>query len=366
MTAKLKNLQIREGSLVDKGANQEADVVLFKRDKGGLVESIKQTFKKFLHMDDEAQGVSDILDQKEMHRELFEIDDALRMSVNSILEDDDVPNKRAAIAETLSQYLQELVDSGIVKIGRKVSGGRMAILKELMTAMGKAMESLGVMLEEVDGIEKKGSDSMSIDEKVLKGLPEDVQAHIAEIQKSADEKAEFATKNEELETKVSELEKSNEDEGKAEEELLKGASDELVKKYEAMEERVTKAEDIAKVEQEARITKEYENEASKLDLVGDQEVTAQILRSADAVSKEHGDSVRENLKANQARIKESDLLKEIGSDGSGGSDSWSKIEAMAKELVSKSDMTEAQAIVKVLETDAGAKLYAQHNEQEVN
>ena len=355
MTAKLKNLKITEGSLVDKGANEEAEIVLFKREKGGLIEKIKERFKKFFP--DEALGVSDVLDEKEMHQELFEIDDALRVSVNSILEDDSVPNKRAAIAETLSQYLQELVDSGIVKIGRKVSGGRMSVLKEIMTAMGKAIESLGEMVVEVEGIEKKGSDSMSIDEKVLKDLPEDVQVQIAELQKTADESEDLVTKNAELEAKVSELEN---DDGKDEEELLKGASDEIKKQFEDMQKQVEEAKEIAKAETEVRISKQYADEASKLEHVGNKETIAKMLRSADVIGEDEGKEMRETLKSAEKRITESGLLKEVGSDGSGGSDVMSKIEALADELVTKSDITKEQAVANILKTDAGSKLYAQH------
>jgi hypothetical protein len=365
MATKLKNLKINEGSLVDKGANQEAEVVLFKRDKEeggelGLLDKVKERIKKFFP--DEAVGVSDVLDEKEIHQELFEIDDALRISVNSILEDDTLDNKRAAIAETLSQYLQELVDSGIVKIGRKVSGGRMSVLKEVMSAMGKAIESLGVMLEEVEGIEK-GSDSMPISEEVLKTLPEDVQVEIAALQKDADEMQHLVTKNEELTKKVTELEKPDE----TEDEILKGASPEVIEKFEAMQKQVDAANEIAKAEQEARITKEYEDKAGELSLVGSKEEVARMLRSADEVSEEHGKSVYETLKANHKRIEQSDLLKETGSGGTDDSaGAYAKIEAGGMEIAKSENISKEQGIAKFMKTEEGAKLYEEHTNSEVN
>ena len=356
MTTKLKNLKIDEGSLVDKGANQEADVVLFKR--GGepsLFEKLKAKIKKFFP--DEALGVSDVLDEQQMHRDLWEIDEALRVSINSILEDDSVTSKRAAIAETLSQYLQELVDSGIVKIGRRVSNGRMSVLKEVMMAMGKALEGLGAIMEE--GI-KEGSDSMPINDDVLKSLPEDVQTEIATLQKNAEDKEELVTKNEELEKKVSELEKTEEPES-----ILKGASPEVIEKFEAMQKQVDTANDIAKAEQETRITKEYEDKASELEHVGAKEDVAKMLRSADEVSKEHGEKVLENLKAANERVKQSDLLKEVGSGGVEGDNTYSKIEAAGAEIAKSDNISKEQGISKFLKTDKGRELYKQH-ESEVN
>jgi hypothetical protein len=354
MTTKLKNLKINEGSLVDKGANQDAEVVLFKRGgEPGLFEKLKERIKKFFP--DEALGVSDVLDEQQMHRDLFEIDDALRVSINSILEDDSVTSKRAAIAETLSQYLQELVDSGIVKIGRKVSNGRMSVLKEVMTAMGKALESLGAIMDE--GIEK-GSDSMPINEDVLKGLPEDVQTEIAALQKNAEE---LVTKNGELEEKVAELGKTEE----PKDEILKGASPEVIEKFEAMQKQVDSANEIAKAEQEARITKEYEDKAAELEHVGAKEDVAKMLRSADEVSKEHGQKVWENLKAANERVKQSDLLKEVGSGGVEGDNIYAKIEAAGAEIAKSDNISKEQGISKFLQTDEGRELYKQH-ESEVN
>ena len=360
MPKKIVDLEIEKVAGVEMAANRRTFLIV---KEGGLFDKFKAQIKKFFP--EEALGVSDVLDVQEMHRELFEIDDALRVSVNSILEDDDVPNKRAAIAETLSQYLQELVDSGIVKIGRKVSGGRMAILKELMTAMGKAMESLNVMLDEVEGIEKEGSDLMPISEEVLKGLPEDVQTQIAELEKNASKAEDLLTKNTELETKITELTKEEE----PKEDILKGASPEVLEKFEAMQkqvdeskEKVNEANEIAKAEKETRITKQYVDEASDLSHVGNTDTIAKMLRSADEIGEDEGKQMRETLKSAEKRITESDLLKEVGSDAAGEDSAMGRLQAMADELVQKGDITPEQAFTNVLNTPKGKELYKQHTE----
>ena len=347
MTKKIVDLDIEKVAGVEAAANRRTFLVV-KEDspKGGLFDRIKKFF------DNGAVTVSEVLDNQEMREELWELDDALRISVASILEDDSIVDKRAAIGETLSQYLAELVSSGIVKVD-KVPKQRMGLLKSL----GEAIEGLDKVME----IEK-GSDSMSIDEKVLKDLPEDVQAQIAELQKDADENAELVTKNEELTTKVDELvTKVDELTPEPKEDVLKGATPEVIEKMEAMQKQLDSAEAVAKAEKETRITKEYNDTASKeLNELGDTETFAKILRGADEVSPEHGKEVLEKLKSANARVKGSDLFKEHGSDGEGETDVYSKIQARSAEIAKSEGITKEQAEAKFLKTSEGAELHKQY------
>ena len=356
MATKLKNLKITEGSLVDKGANEDAEVVLFKRE-GGLIDKIKQTFKKFFDGDDEAKDFSEVLEDKERFEDLWTLDDALRVSVNSILHDDSLSalDKQTKIAETLTQYLQELMTSGIIKIGRKISSGRMSVLKELMDSMTKAVSDLEVMLIDIEGTQE--GVNMPIDKDVLKDLPEDVQEEITALQKKADESSELIEKNEELTAKVTELEKSEETD-EEQEDILKGASEEVIAKMAELTEKVTAAENIAKTEQEARITKEYEDKAEKLDKIpGTTEEIAKQLRTAHEAGDE---KLEETLTAINKQLEESDLFKEVGSGVSGETgDADAKINAGAAEIAKRDGISQEQGVVKFLETEAGKELYKQ-------
>lgn len=358
MTKKIVDLDIEKVAGVEAAANRRTFLIV---KEGGVIEKIKQTIKKFFD-NDEAKGVSEVLDDIETREEMWRLDDALRVSVNSILEDDTVIDKRSAVAETLTQYLQELINSGIVKIGRKVSDGRMSVLKEIMSALGKAIESLGGMMEEVT--EKKGSELMPINEDVLKGLPEDVQAQIAELETNASKAEDLVTKNEELtterdglKTKVDEFTKSEE----KQDDILKGASDEVKKQFEDMQKQVDSANEIAKEERETRITKEYEDKASSVEKAGDKDVIIEMLRSADKVSKEHGEKVFETLKANHARTEQSDLLKEIGTGGVSEGSARGQIQVKVAEIAKSENITKEQAEVKFYETPEGKELYAQQD-----
>lgn len=380
MTTKLKNLKITEGSLVDKGANEEAEVVLFKRDEvlngknkfeikqDGIIEKIKQTFKKFFDNGDEARNFNQVLDEKERFQELWDIDEALRISVNSILHDDDLTalEKQSKVAETLTQYLQELMSSGIIKIGRKISGGRMSVLKELMNSMTKAVSELEGMLTDIEGTQKGAN--MPISDEVRQNLPDEVKAELDSLEKSITEKdTEIETskgKVDELTTKVEGLEKSDKTDEDKKDEILKGASDEVIAKMDELQKQVDSANEIAKSEKESRITKEYEDKAKELpNIVGTVEEIAKQLRVADEGG--IGEQVHKQLKAMNEQAKT--ILKESGSANAGGvgGDAYAKIDAKASEIAKSENISKEQAEAKFLATDEGKALYAE-SERMVN
>jgi len=287
---RLTNLKVTEGSLVDKGANQEAEVVLFKRE--GILE----------------------------------------------------------------------------KVGRKISGGRMKVLKELMAAFEDVTQKLGTMFADIETGTQKGA-HMPIDEKVLNDLPDEVKQHIEDLEKSkteSDEKfsaketelEESVTKGKELEVKVEELEKSEKTDEDKKKEILKGASDEVIAKMDELQKQVDSANEIAKAEKEARITKEYEDKAKDLpNVVGSVEEIAKQLRVADEGG--IGEQVHKQLKAMNEQAKT--ILKESGSAGTGGvgGDADAKIEAGGAVIAKAENISKEQGVAKFMETDEGKALYSQ-------
>lgn len=293
MTTKLKNLKITEGSLVDKGANEDAEVVLFKRE-----EPVEDTKK------------------------------------------------------------QTVLD----KLGRKISGGRMKVLKELMAAFEDVTQKLGTMFADIEGTQKGAN--MPITEEVLNDLPDEAKQHIDDLEKAktesetkfSDKETELAdsvTKVEELTAKVSELEKDE-----PEDEVLKGASKEVIAKMDELKKEVAEAKEIAKAEKEARITKEFNDKAKELPhVVGD---VSKMLRSAYDVSDENGKALEETFKATNEQIEKGSLFDEIGSPGTGdGGDAESKIDAGGIAIAKSENISKEQGIAKFMETDDGKALYAQ-------
>jgi len=310
MTTKLKNLKITEGSLVDKGANQEAEVVLFKRE-----EDIDQN----IH----------------------------------------------------SERIDWTKEGALEKVGRKISGGRMKVLKELMATFDSLTQKLGAMFTDIEGTQKGAN--MPIKEDVLNDLPDEVKQHIADLEKSKTENEtkfseketeleESVTKADELATKVEELEKSGKtDEERKKEEILKGASDEVIEKVADLEKKVEAAEEATNIEKEARITKEYEVKAESLTHIpGSKEEIAKQIRVAHESSPEEGAKLEETFKALNEQVEKSGLFKEAGTEGSdAGGDADAKIEAGGLAIAKAENISKEQGIAKFMATDEGRELYSQ-------
>ena len=99
MTKKMIDLDIDKVAGVGTAANKRTFLII--KEDGGLIDKIKQTFKKFFDGDDEAKDFTEVLEDKERFEDLWTLDDALRVSVNSILHDDSLTalDKQAKIAE---------------------------------------------------------------------------------------------------------------------------------------------------------------------------------------------------------------------------------------------------------------------------
>ncbi len=386
MATKLKRLRVDEGSLVDKGANQDAMVVLFKRDtKGGEQVDVvpKERFEAFFkatfgYGDDEAKTFDDALSQAVRQDEMWKLNDALRSSINSILDDADVTDKRTAISESLSQYLSALITTGIVKAGKKISGNRMAMLEEMKTMMDKASTMMQTMMDEAspqDDKMKKGSDSMPITEEIKKKLTDEEITALEEIAKKAEQVDGLVTKLKELEDKIEALTKAQE--SPKDEDILKGADpavkkmfEDIKKENEANKKEAEEAKEIAKAERETRIAKEYIEKAKGFPHMGNAEDVAGMLRKAYESSDEDGKKLEETLKAANEKIEANDrLAKELGRGGANsGSDAMAKIEGIAKSLKDADPkLTPEEAMTKAMETAEGKALYDTYeNERVVN
>lgn len=110
--AMLKDITITEVSSVGRGANQGALVTMFKTaDDEDLL--LKQSFNEVMQEIGMSQHLRELLD------DMFRMNMALRQSLRSILEDPGVTEKKAAIRESLQQFISAmegiLSDDNIVK-----------------------------------------------------------------------------------------------------------------------------------------------------------------------------------------------------------------------------------------------------------
>jgi hypothetical protein len=118
--AMLKDIRVGEVSLVGRGANEGALVALAKAADGGEDALLKQSFDEALM----AMGMGEKAEQ--MLEEAYKMNHALRASLRSILADPKVSEKKAAIRESLAQFVSAMTsmvdDSDIIKALEKAAG----------------------------------------------------------------------------------------------------------------------------------------------------------------------------------------------------------------------------------------------------
>ena len=130
MATKLKNLQLTSVDLVRSGANQEADICLYKSAEGTEqpTEHEKNIFKRFLNLFRETTSqpqtepkatvqkdyttFNDINSNRESSEKLWRYTDALGCSIRSILEDKELSaqQKHQMMKESLSQFDTAMAD----------------------------------------------------------------------------------------------------------------------------------------------------------------------------------------------------------------------------------------------------------------
>jgi len=375
LATKLKGLSVDEGSLVDKGANKEALVMLFKRhldggdapddENEGLLEKFLGYFKNLTS----EEGSVGKAEDTELQDEIQKLDAKLLVDIGNIVGTDDEA-KLSSIRVALEDYFERL------------TGEPAPAKKTDEKPFSGATKPFGSDKEDEDNDEdddddekskkktrmKKGSDSMSITDEVREELGDDVQEYLTELEKRADD----SNKVEELEAKVAELEKAAEETGEDEEvDIWKGVSSEVKQQFEDLQKKAETAESVAKAEKEMRISKEFEEKAAQFPKIGSVEEVSAMLRQAYDVNQESGEKLEQTFKAAAEKIDANDhLTKELGQSGdvASGGDAWDKIEALAEKLVEKDDdMSQEQAVSKILKTKEGKKLYDDYQtERSVN
>lgn len=189
----------------------------------------------------------------------------------------------------------------------------------------------------------KGENKMTPEEiAALKKAKEDSDAAVATLTKEVETlkacAADDKKKMEEL--AAAKLKKEEETD------VLKGLPEAIVKEIQDNRERISKMEDEAS-------TREYVAKAAEVTLIGKADEVGDILKSIAKHSTDLAGKVFDLFKTASARIKEGDLLKEIGKNtDSGSASAYDKIVAKAAELrKSHPELTEAKAFTKVYDED---------------
>lgn len=185
----------------------------------------------------------------------------------------------------------------------------------------------------------------------FESLPKDVQDYIGFLEDNVELPEEDDIDTDDTEKELAGVGKSADDD-----EILKEYP-EIAERLRKADERVERAEAIAKAEQRHRIRKEMIAKAEAMPFIaGTTDERADLLEKLHDFDTEIADEVESLLSKANSAISEGSLFKEFGSAASGLSD---PVAAKAAELrASDPSLTEAQAITKAYEDDPS--LYSDH------
>lgn len=307
----LKNMRLSEISLVDKGANVGARVVLAKRDVYKMIHEEDGKFVVY-SMDGKKLGTHETMADAEAQLAVIEAEKSAHEEADLVLPE------------------------WVGKVGAKISAARMEKIKAMYQMLGD------MMAEQGQGPMQKHVNMEDVMKMDLSTLAPEVQAHIAAL-----ESAVVKAGVEAQEAIAKALAKPLTDE-----EVMKAQPEAIQKAFAVLQKKADESDAIAKAEREARLSKVYQDEADSYNALPiDQSKDASLLRALDEkLSKEEAARVREILKAADAGMFTAGIFKEIGVGGEESGGAEGQIEKMAQEKLAKGLVkTMSQAIALVMQ-----------------
>ena len=371
----VKDLTVNEVSFCGAGMNPGAHVALFKSVDP---EVVKATFTEVLSEMELAEGVEEMIEMA------FEMNHALARSLYSIISDEEVKDKKAAIKASLGEFVKALQgmakNSAVFKAvepAQWIEENREEDLTVLVDLITKTLKEDNTMSKELEGKLKKAEEEA----KKAKEALEKAQADLVKANTIAlmtDDQKDFYKALD----------------PKAQEEFLKLSPEEMAKKIEkaqADDETITVAgvpvrksdvgpasfaifkaqqkenDDLRKKNEKAAeiaVAKAYQTEAEKdfPNLPGSVEHKGSLLKAIDGLPEEEKAASRDLLKAANTA-----MGKNFTEDGhevnTGGTDAEAKLNKMAEDLATKAGISVQKAYSQVMSTPEGAKLYEESLKQ---
>lgn len=343
---KLKEIEFSSVDMVRRGANQEADITLYKNEEGtagsdppsdapeapntgdipqGLWKSIVKAVKEFMgaaesheeepeEVEKAAETFSQKREQQEIRDDRWKYQDALNMSIDSILGDDDISDeeKITMIEESVNQF-----STAYKEMCGKLLKARATADRPVMTA--KSAETGEYPQDDDPDYEKEGEEEMKIDKSRFS--PEELDQYNALIAKG---------KVEEEDDDMYMPEGDDEDE----EDMNK----KKCKKSAEMHPEVKKALEEMEALKKSMEMKELADIAKKYTLLGKKEdELANTLYEMKKSSQDSYDAYLAVLDQNLELVNKSGTFAEIGksSRGMAGGTAEEKIEGIAKSYLEK-------------------------------
>ena len=345
MPTKLTDLKITKVDFVDAGANQRAHIALFKHaPKGGeevgeskIKSLIRAIAKRFGLEEDEVADVAKSeggaktfgaanseLKQQRVCEEIWNVTDALRCSIMSIMRDDTVVDKTALLKQSLSEF-----NVAALGFANQWGGGNVADVQKHMNPIAMTAEDIEIMKSRAAALGEDETPLIEETEPVEKA-EEDVEMKIDKSKMTAEERAfyediekRYGTSMEADTPPASAAPVVDAPVQKSAAEVLKEVMPEFAAMLENVQKRMEKQEDDEIME----IAKRYE-------LLGKKpEELAPVLKSTKAASEEAYTQIITALDAALDIAKRSGMFNEIGSNGNGGAtDAEARIAKRVEEI----------------------------------
>lgn len=355
---KLVNMNIKEVSGVGSPANMRKFLIVKSADAQGstLKEKLEDIVKRYLPAKGNgartfAQAYAYETLDDQLRDMMFNAQYALRDSIKSVLADPNTTDKIGAVNQSLTDF-SNVVSSSI--------SNALNTLNAAATPNGTGTTVSTTKSEEGQSM----PENTILTAEVLKGLPQEVQDEITNLQKQAGQVDDL---QKQIDNLKDELKKSKEegnggeDQGE-QEDLFKGMTPAQRAFFEKQQERVEAAEKLAKAEKEARLAKEFIQKASTYDGLNIKaEEFGPVLKAAsEAMDAETFSKLDEVLKSASETAKSGELFKEVGDNGEGTMGSaWQEVEKKAAELRKEdTSLSKEAAETRVLEENPD--LYARY------
>ena len=345
MPTKLTDLKITKVDFVDAGANQRAHIALFKHaPKGGeevgeskIKSLIRAIAKRFGLEEDEVADVAKSegsaktfeaanseLKQQRVCEEIWNVTDALRCSLMSIVRDDTVTDKTALLKQSLSEF-----NVAALGFANQWGGGNVADVQKHMNPIAMTAEDIEIMKSRAAALGVDETPSVEEAESVEKA-EEDAEMKIDKSKMTAAERVFF----EEIEKRYSAPEGADTPPAPAVQTVdvpvQKSAAEvlkDVMPEFAAMLENVQKRMEKQEYDEIMQIAKRYE-------LLGKKpEELAPVLKNTKAANEDAYNQIITALDAALDIAKRSGMFDEIGVSSNGGAtDAEARIEKRVSEI----------------------------------
>lgn len=316
MQHKLKNLKITKVDFVDAGANQRANIMLKKRAPAeGFKEAFEYAFNKFAGVHEvskKAMSFNETMEAVRLRNNGEKICDAmyaLRDSIFSIINDEDVTDKAGMLNQTIDSFAEackEIVGNINSNVSKQEPQGEPVIQKSIST-------------EEEETEVKIDKSKMTPAER----------AFYEEIEKRYGVADEPAKK----EPQVAKSAPAAEPKAESKEEPAKPSANDVLKKFAPELASMMDKVDEVKKKLEQQENAEIMEVAKRYELLGKKpEELAPVLKSVKKASKEAYEQLIGSLDSMLDVVKRSGAFSEVGANGHGETDAMAVINKRASEL----------------------------------